>query len=184
VEAEKFNVRVGLNTGSVIIRPNDILGDTVNVASRMETSADPGEVRLTQRTYKAIKDHVRCTYLGPIQVKGKADPIAAYSAEEALIDVAKLLAKGRDTEGPDTAKAGAGSLANLKESMFEPQFKVSQSTGLDQALLGHLQGLFTDLTGAIEKVSDDYHEEYLFKRLLQERWDRLMASVGKRQPAE
>ena len=52
VEQEKFQARIGLNTGSVIRRDNDIFGDVVNVASRMQSKATPGEVILTEATYR------------------------------------------------------------------------------------------------------------------------------------
>ena len=77
---EKFQVRIGLNTGEVTWKDNDVFGHPVNVAARMQTAATPGDILLTEATWKQVREYVRCTELGPIQVKGIAEAITAYSA--------------------------------------------------------------------------------------------------------
>jgi adenylate cyclase len=47
----------------------DIWGDTVNVASRMESNSEPGRVNISAKTFEAVKDHYRCTYRGKISAK-------------------------------------------------------------------------------------------------------------------
>ena len=56
------------------------LGDTVNLASRMEELAEPGSVYITEHTYRAVRDYFDCEHLGPLDVKGKAEPVDAYKA--------------------------------------------------------------------------------------------------------
>ncbi|MGH7129096.1 MAG: adenylate/guanylate cyclase domain-containing protein, partial [Planctomycetaceae bacterium] len=80
--------RVGLHTGPVIVGKisDDLdmdytaIGDTVNLAARMEKAADPGSVYLTGTTYRAISDYVDCEPVGELAVKGKAEPVACYRA--------------------------------------------------------------------------------------------------------
>lgn len=182
-DQEGFNVRVGLNTGDVIRSEEDVFGDTVNVASRMETSASPGEVRLTQATYDEIKEFVRCTHLGNIEVKGKSEPISAYSAEESLIDVGRLMAEGQAGTEPAATAAAAGSLANLKESMFTPRFEAGAVAGVPAELARTLAAVFQDMSRQLEGLAQDYHEEYQLKRYLQEKWDQLAASTRGGRPA-
>ena len=71
-----FEIRVGIHTGPVVagIVGNkkwqyDIWGDTVNIASRMESNSDPGKINLSETTYQQIKDVFPCTYRGEIEVK-------------------------------------------------------------------------------------------------------------------
>ncbi len=80
--------RVGLNTGPVVVgRISDDLsmdytavGDTVNLAARMEQMAEPGSVYLTENTYRQIADYIECVDLGPQDVKGKSEPVHIYRA--------------------------------------------------------------------------------------------------------
>ncbi len=75
-----WSVRIGIHTGSVIAGVvgkrkflYDIWGDTVNVASRMESASDPDRINISGTTYDYVKDFFKCTYRGKIPVKHKDD---------------------------------------------------------------------------------------------------------------
>jgi class 3 adenylate cyclase len=176
VEEERFYVRIGLNTGRVIRKEGDVYGDTVNVASRMETKAQPGDIYLTQATYEEIKEYIRCTQLGQLEVKGVAGGIIAYSAQEPLIDINKFISAPQVAQGAVAAGKDAGSLLNLKESMFKPEF-VLPADGADNELLSSLVELFEDLSKAVEKISENYHNDYIFKRYLQDKWNEVLQNA-------
>ena len=74
-----FNIRIGLNSGPVtagVIGKTkfiyDVWGNTVNVASRMETAANPGGIRVSETVYQHLKDS-GLTFSAPIEcnIKGK-----------------------------------------------------------------------------------------------------------------
>ena len=76
--AIKWEMRLGIHTGSVIAGvvgtkkfTYDIWGDTVNIASRMESSGEPGEVNISGYTYMLVRDYFECQYRGKIDAKGK-----------------------------------------------------------------------------------------------------------------
>jgi len=75
-------VRIGLHTGEAILDHNDIFGDTVNTASRFESSASPGEILLSEATYDALenKTEIYCRYARDISLKGKQERFRAYRA--------------------------------------------------------------------------------------------------------
>ena len=53
----------------------DIWGDAVNIASRLESNSEAGQVNISKDTYELIKDHYECKYRGEIEIKnrGKID---------------------------------------------------------------------------------------------------------------
>ncbi|WP_027580356.1 SUMF1/EgtB/PvdO family nonheme iron enzyme [Bradyrhizobium sp. Ai1a-2] len=72
--------RIGVNLGDVIIEPDDIYGDGVNVASRLEGIAEPGQVFISGGIYEQIKHKLVCGYesLGDRKVKNITDPVRVY----------------------------------------------------------------------------------------------------------
>ncbi len=73
-----FDIRIGINTGPVVAGvvgtkkfAYDIWGDTVNVASRMESMSEPGKINIGESTYHFVKDHYTCEYRGEIEAKNR-----------------------------------------------------------------------------------------------------------------
>jgi len=79
---DNFKIRVGIHTGPVIagvIGKNkfnyDLWGDTVNIASRMESQGLADNIQISETTYQHIKDKFIFEQRGPIKVKGKGDMV-------------------------------------------------------------------------------------------------------------
>jgi formylglycine-generating enzyme required for sulfatase activity/class 3 adenylate cyclase len=72
--------RIGVNLGDVIIETDDVYGDGVNVAARLESIADPGQVYISGGIYEQIKHKLVCGYesLGDRKVKNITDPVRVY----------------------------------------------------------------------------------------------------------
>lgn len=74
----RFDTRIGINSGPVVAGVvgkkkfvYDIWGDTVNIAARMESNSEAGQINISQNTYELIKDHCICHYRGEMKVKNK-----------------------------------------------------------------------------------------------------------------
>lgn len=72
--------RIGVNLGDVIIEEDDVYGDGVNIATRLEGIADPGQVYISGGIYEQIKHKLVCGYesLGDRKVKNITDPVRVY----------------------------------------------------------------------------------------------------------
>ncbi len=75
-----FQLRIGINTGSVVAGvigikkfSYDLWGDTVNVASRMESTGEAGRIQVTQSTYERLKPRFKLQPRGNVFVKGRGD---------------------------------------------------------------------------------------------------------------
>ena len=98
----RLQLRVGLNTGPVIVGTvgNNLrmdykaIGNTVNLAARMEQTAAPGTIQLTEHTFKLVAGYFDCDDMGLVSVKGLAGKVRAYQVRGergglARIDVAR-----------------------------------------------------------------------------------------------
>ena len=85
-----FKMRIGLNSGPVVVGAigDDLRmdytaqGDTVNLAARMESNAQPGTVLVSEQTYRLAGESFQFDSLGKIQVKGKDKPVEAYRLKD------------------------------------------------------------------------------------------------------
>jgi class 3 adenylate cyclase/predicted ATPase len=81
-------LRVGINTGEVIAgavgESYTVIGDTVNVAARLQAAAERGTVTVGERTFRATSDAVGYRELEPLTLKGKAEPVPAWEATEVI----------------------------------------------------------------------------------------------------
>jgi class 3 adenylate cyclase len=75
--------RVGINVGDVIVEPNDIFGDGVNIAARLESIAEPGGICISSSAYDHVRGKVpvEFTDLGEQMLKNIARPIRAYAVD-------------------------------------------------------------------------------------------------------
>lgn len=84
-----WELRIGVHTGPVVAGvvgkkkyAYDIWGSTVNIASRMESNGEPGQVNISADTYEIVKDIYKCTYRGKIYAKNVGDIDMYFLGEE------------------------------------------------------------------------------------------------------
>jgi PAS domain S-box-containing protein len=84
-----LHFRIGVATGEAVVGNvgtrqffnYTAIGDTVNLAQRLEVNARPDQILIDQSTYSIVAKSVDVRALEPVQVKGKAQPVAVYSLE-------------------------------------------------------------------------------------------------------
>lgn len=92
-------IRMGINTGYCTVGTfgtsehldYTVLGTHVNLASRLETAAEPGEILMSYETWSLVKDVIMCRDKGDVTVKGFSHPIKVYQ----VVDMRKDLGKNQ-----------------------------------------------------------------------------------------
>jgi len=115
----RLDVRIGVNTGPVVsgsdssTRQALVSGETVNIAARLEQNAGPGRILIGRDTLRSAGAGVRAEPVGPLALKGKAEPVPAYRLLGLGEDDPELLrrfdvhfiGRGRETAALDAAWA-------------------------------------------------------------------------------
>lgn len=152
-----FNVRVGINTGGVVVGAigSDLageytaMGDAVNLAARMEQTAEPGSLQIAEDTYRLVAPLFEVEALGPVDVKGKQQDVQAY----------RVLGK----------KERPGRLRGIRGLMSPLVGRENQVAELRQAIreLQHGRGQILSLIGEAglgkSRLIDELHAEWLLE---------------------
>ncbi len=79
-EDRRMRLRIGVNLGDVMVEGDNLLGDGVNIAARLETLADPGGISLARSVFDQVKKQLDLgyEYLGEHEVKNIAEPVPVY----------------------------------------------------------------------------------------------------------
>jgi class 3 adenylate cyclase/tetratricopeptide (TPR) repeat protein len=85
-EGIELSLRIGIHTGPVVFGPvadnlpmdSTVIGDTANVAARLQQAAEPGTVLISEATRLFARGYARVELVGPLILKGKAEPILGY----------------------------------------------------------------------------------------------------------
>jgi TolB-like protein len=77
---QRIEFRVGINVGDVVVEGEDLLGDGVNVAARLEGIAEPGGICISEAAYQQVRDKVEVNFedAGEQQLKNIARPVRTY----------------------------------------------------------------------------------------------------------
>jgi TolB-like protein/class 3 adenylate cyclase len=102
-DEKRLAFRVGINIGDVIVEPNDIFGDGVNIAARLEGIAEPGGICISASAYEQVigKVAIEFTDLGEQSLKNIARPVRAYALVPKRGGAATRA--GGETRGPRSA---------------------------------------------------------------------------------
>src|ERR1043166_736194 len=87
---ESLEHRIGIHLGDVFIREDDVMGDGVNIAARLQKEAEPGGICISQTVYEVVKNKLslQVISLGPRDLKNIREAVPAY---QIILDAQKVL---------------------------------------------------------------------------------------------
>ncbi len=100
-EAERMQFRIGINLGDVMIEGDDIYGEGVNIAARLQQIAEPGGIMISRPVYDQVRNKLSLgfDYLGDQPVKNVSDPVPSYRIRfDGAPSIDPRPANGRPTE--------------------------------------------------------------------------------------
>jgi len=174
-ERMRINIRVGVNWGDVIRKDNDIFGNTVNLASRLEHNAKEGSILVSVTVQKQVKDYIHSRDLGVINVKGFNNPVNVFEPYEIVIDFPEKL---------DPLKAKPDDLKRGKDVLQCVSDKQSQvvSSAVNRDIIKHVQETFISLNNLCKKLENGETKAKEIRKELMRRWNELKIILKKSQP--
>ena len=140
---KKLEFRIGVNLGDVIVARNDIYGDGVNIAARLESLADSGGVCISGAVYDAVRGKLELDYefLGEQRVKNIEEPVRAYRVIIESTQLEAIRPPATTAKLPDKPSIAVLPFANMSGDAEQEYF----SDGISEDIitdLSKISGLF------------------------------------------
>ena len=149
---DRMRLRIGINVGDIIVDGDDIAGDGVNIAARLETLALPGGICISGTVREQIHDDlgIALSDLGPQKLKNITREVRAF----AVTPTSGAVETPGDAHGPDTAFANARhTAAQLRQDTSSPSIAVLPFVNLgDEENEYFADGLAEELLNVLAKI--------------------------------
>ncbi|MGA2975270.1 MAG: adenylate/guanylate cyclase domain-containing protein [Spirochaetia bacterium] len=177
-ETTRVVIRIGIHVGKVVRKAQgDVLGNAVNIASRLESSAPHGSILISDLVYEKVKDAVHAREIGHITVKNISEPIRVFEPYEIVIDLPAELDPLKQTRAvPDSAAAPNPEAA--------PDPAAAGSVTLDRETYVELARCFSALISLCRKAEHGQVALSSITERVLSRWSRLRPRLPGLAPAQ
>jgi class 3 adenylate cyclase len=157
---EACRFRIGLNSGLVVVgsigdnlrMDYSAIGDTTNLASRLQQHAEPGTILVSESTTRLVQGAVRLEALAPVEVKGKTAPVTPYKVIGTLLRRSPIASRSERTLSPFVGRERE--VATL-EAVF------AQAEGGH----GHVVGIVAEAGGGKSRLLYEFRQRLQDKRV-------------------
>ena len=185
-QEEAVQFRVGIHIGDIIISDGDVLGDGVNIASRIESLAEPNGVTISDDTFRQVKDRLNIVWVdcGEKNVKNIEQPIQTWSWASTIYNKNKKeITTDIEQDKPSIVILPFKNLSNDSEkefladgltediisalSKFKSLFVIAKNTSFS----------FKDQSANITKIADELNVRYICEGSIRSSGNRIRVSV-------
>jgi adenylate cyclase len=110
-DAKRMRFRIGINLGDVMVEGDDVYGDGVNIAARLQQLAEPGGILISGPVYDQVYNKLSISFdpLGPQHVKNVSNPVMSYrvNAGEVTTKERKVSSAGKAVQSASASPAGS-----------------------------------------------------------------------------
>jgi len=130
-QIQGIQLRIGINTGPALlgtvgtVGEYTAIGDTVNLAQRLEANAPKGEILISSTTQKLVRGIFEVTAQEPIAVKGKSEPVAVYTVQN--VRPRSFRDTTRGLEGIETRTIGREEELEQMKATFDKMISLAQT---------------------------------------------------------
>jgi class 3 adenylate cyclase/HEAT repeat protein len=154
-ESSRVEIRIGIHSGKVVRKAQgDVLGNAVNIAARLESSARPGFVLISEQVQESVKDAVHSREIGHITVKNISEPIRVFEPYEIALDLPPELDPLKKAQISSPAPAAADrELATAASSTAARAGSAAAAVTLDRETYKEIIACFSALADVCRKAS-------------------------------
>jgi class 3 adenylate cyclase/HEAT repeat protein len=167
-ENNRVMIRIGIHSGKVVRKAGgDVLGNAVNIASRLESSAPHGSILISDHVQEKVKDFIHAREIGHITVKNISEPIRVFEPYEIVLDLPAEL---------DPLKAGSPQKA--QEPAAEPRASAPNTISMDVESWTEIVKCFSALTAACRDAPNGQVPVATVNAQVLARWDRIKGRLS------
>ncbi|HEY9593386.1 MAG TPA: adenylate/guanylate cyclase domain-containing protein, partial [Spirochaetia bacterium] len=157
-ETTRVVIRIGIHSGKVVRKSGgDVLGNAVNIASRLESSSQPGSILISDRVHEKVRDAVHAREIGQITVKNISEPIKVFEPYEIVLDL----------------PAELDPLKHAKKAATEPVTRDGAAVQLDRGTYEEIVRCFVSLVNVCREATDGRVPLAAINEQVLSRWGRL-----------
>jgi class 3 adenylate cyclase len=187
-ENSRVVIRIGIHCGKVVRKEQgDVLGNTVNIASRLESSAQPGSVLVSDQVHEKVKDYIHAREIGRITVKNITEPVRVFEPYEIVLDLPAALdplksakaASARQPSSPEQKSVASRETteAPYASSADTPGAAASDFVTVEPEVLRQIASCFESLKSLCKEAQDGSVPLVPINERVLAQWDRIRSRL-------